>query len=105
MRLNPDARLPPMNFPALCRGADLARELSTTIEDLLARKAVTRELGRGPMPQMIRDAILVEFAAAEETFARGEARGAGDEQRLVEFFRTCIARYSQWPEAERDKKA
>lgn len=94
MRLHPDARLPPMNFPELCRGADLAPQLGTTIEDLLARKAVTRELGRGPMPQMIRDAILLEFAAAEDTFARGQARAAENEQHLDDFFRMCIMRYS-----------
>lgn len=94
MRLHPQARLPPMNFPELCRGAGLAPELGTAIEDMLARKAVTRELGRGPMPQMIRDAILVEFAAADIAFARGEPRPAEDEHRLDEFFRTCITRYA-----------
>lgn len=94
MRLNPQARLPPMNFPELCRGAGLALELRTTIEDLLARKAVTRELGRGPMPQIIREAILLEFSAAEAAFGRGGARDAEDEQRLDAFFRSCVTRYS-----------
>lgn len=94
MRLNPDARLPPMNFPGLCQGADLPGELQGVIDDMLARKAVTRELGRGPMPQMIRDAILLEFATADEVFARGTPHLADDTQRIDDFFRTCVARYA-----------
>lgn len=97
MRLHPDVRLPPMNFPELCRGAELAADLSSTIDELLARKAVTRELGRGPMPQMIRDAILVEFEQADEAFGKGAPRPAEDEQRADDFFRACIGRFAPAP--------
>lgn len=94
LRLHPGARLPPMNFPELCRNADLPAGLRATIEDLLARKAVTRELGRGPMPDIIREGIEAEFTAADLDFAHGEPRSECNEQRADDFFRTCIARFA-----------
>lgn len=94
MRLHPETRLPPMNFPELCRGADLPSDLHTVITDLLAKKAITRELGRGPMPHMIRDAILAEFATADAVFAQGNARSPDEAKRSDDFFRDCLARYA-----------
>jgi predicted nucleotidyltransferase len=94
MRLHPEARLPPMHFPTLCAQADLPTELDNCIQDLLARKAVTRELGCGPMPQLIRAAILAEFAQADSAFTHREARDIDDEERADAFFRDWIARYA-----------
>lgn len=94
MRLHPDARLPPMHFPALCAEANLAADLNDCIQDLLARKAVTRELGRGPMPDLIRAAILDEFSQADTAFTLREARESDDEERADAFFRDWIARYA-----------
>lgn len=94
MRLHPDARLPPMHFPTLCAQADLAHDLDACIQDLLARKAVTRELGRGPMPDMIRNAILSEFEAADAAFAQRSARDSEDEERADAFFREWVTRYA-----------
>lgn len=94
MRLHPEARLPPMHFPALCAEANLAPDLNACIQDLLARKAVTRELGRGPMPDLIHAAILSEFAEADTAFAQREARDSCDEERADAFFRDWIAHYA-----------
>ncbi len=92
MRLHPDARLPPMHFPTLCAQSALAPDLNACIQDLLARKAVTRELGRGPMPEMIRHAILSEFEAADVAFTQRSERGPEDEERADAFFRDWVAR-------------
>ena len=89
---NPQARLPPMNFQDLCAGSELAPDLTHCIEDLLARKAVTRELGRGPAPAIIRETICGEFDRAETAFADQPLRPAEDFERADAFFRRWIAR-------------
>ncbi len=57
VRLNPD-EFPPMNFHKLMEGCDLAPDLRTQIDDILARKAKTKELGYSdPWPDI--DAFCV----------------------------------------------
>jgi predicted nucleotidyltransferase len=97
MRLHPVARLPPMHFPTLCAEAALAQDLDACIQDMLARKAVTRELGRGPMPALIQSAILAEFDEADAAFAQREARDQQDEEHADAFFRDWVARYAAIP--------
>lgn len=97
MRLHPDARLPPMHFPTLCAEADLAPDLHACIHDLLARKAVTRELGRGPMPEMIRKAIVSEFEAADMAFTQRNERGPEVHERTDAFFRDWVKIYASAP--------
>lgn len=95
LRLNESARLAPMNFQELCRGADLPPDLSRLIADLLARKAVTRELGRGPLPAAIREAIYRELETAETTFSERAPRDESDAERADAFFRHWIAGAAQ----------
>lgn len=57
--------LPPMDLHALIAVADLPASLQATIERLVARKAITRELGRELAP-----AELLRFADAEFARAR-----------------------------------
>jgi predicted nucleotidyltransferase len=94
MRAHPEARLPPMHFPTLCAQAALQPDLNACIEDLLARKAVTRELGRGPMPDLIRNAILAEFAEADTAFALTDRHQSEDQERADTFFRDWVRRYA-----------
>ena len=65
LRLHPDAPLAPMHFPTLCDGVGLPANLSTEIAELLERKVVTRELGHGSVPPLIRDVIDQELALGE----------------------------------------
>lgn len=95
LRLHDSARIAPMQFQELCRGADLEPGLTSLIEDLLARKAVTRELGRGPVPAAIRDVIYTELETAERTFADRNARTVEDAERADAFFRRWVERASQ----------
>lgn len=94
MQRNPQTRLPPMNFPALCAGADLPPDLNDLIQDLLERKAHTRELGRGAMPDLIRTAILSEFDAAEKAFSVDCDETADASEAVDAFFRSCITRFA-----------
>jgi len=66
LRLHPGEAVAPMHFPTLAAGSELPADIAALIDDLLARKAVTRELGTGPLPTAIGDLIDAEFARARE---------------------------------------
>ena len=66
LRLHPGAVIAPMHFPTLAAECDLSAELAAIIDDLLKRKAVTRELGVGSLPAPIGDIIDAEFSLARE---------------------------------------
>ena len=72
LRLHPGEAVAPMHFPTLLAGSDLPAEVVAIIDDLLARKAVTRELGSGPLPAPIGALIDAEFALARDLWL-GEA--------------------------------
>jgi uncharacterized protein len=65
LRLHPGAAVAPMHFPTLIAECDLPADVRAIVDEMLARKAETRELGRGPLPLPIRDLIDCEFATAE----------------------------------------
>ena len=91
MRVNGMVRLPPMHFPALMAECDAPSEVAAMVADLLAKKAETRELGTGLLPDAIRDFIDGEFAAARETLGDVPVR-ASDEARLEvgDFYRQWV---------------
>jgi uncharacterized protein len=72
LRLHPGEPVAPMHFPTLIATSNLPADVVTIVDDLLARKAVTSELGSGPLPTAIGHLIDDEFAIARE-FWRDEA--------------------------------
>jgi predicted nucleotidyltransferase len=66
MRLHPGEAVAPMHFPTLVAQSDLPADVVAIVDDLLARKARTRELGSGPLPPAIAALIDREFAEARE---------------------------------------
>jgi uncharacterized protein len=64
LRLNPTAKYAPMNFQQLCAGADLNPDLTAVIDELLAQKSQTREMGTGVLPTPINDIITSELDRA-----------------------------------------
>jgi uncharacterized protein len=70
LRLHRGEAVPPMHFPTLVAASDLPGEVVAIIDDLLASKAMTRELGSGPLPEPIGALIDAEFALAREHWAR-----------------------------------
>jgi predicted nucleotidyltransferase len=65
LRLHPGIAVAPMHFPTLIAECDLPAKVRAIVDELLARKAETRELGRGPLPAPVRELIDGEFALAE----------------------------------------
>jgi predicted nucleotidyltransferase len=70
LRLHPGEPVVPMHFPTLVAASDLPTEVTTIVDDLLARKAATRELGSGLLPAPIRTLIDAEFAIARMQWPR-----------------------------------
>jgi uncharacterized protein len=74
LRLHPGAAVAPMHFPTLAAQSDLPSELETVIDDLLRRKALTHELGAGPMPHVVGAIIDSEFSLAHTLWFDGTIR-------------------------------
>ena len=92
MRLNGDMPLPPMHFPTLLAECAPPKDLSAIVAELLAKKAVTKELGVGPVPEPVRAFIDGEFAIAGEVFENVSSRIAPAAKADVEaFFREWVA--------------
>jgi uncharacterized protein len=70
LRLHPGAAVAPMHFPTLVAESALPADVVAIVEDLLARKAVTRELGTGALPAPVGALIDAEFATAHELWPR-----------------------------------
>jgi uncharacterized protein len=86
LRQRPHARIAPMSFVQLSAEADLPASLTALINDLLALKSQTREMGSGPLPQPLADLIDAEFVMMAQDIAaqpaaadaRAEALAAAD---------------------------
>jgi predicted nucleotidyltransferase len=91
LRLHPGQAVAPMHFPTLVAGAELPSEVAAIVDDLLARKAVTRELGTGPLPVPVGALIDAEF---EQARAHSENQARHPEPESVtaadEFFRRWL---------------
>ncbi|MDX2306899.1 MAG: nucleotidyltransferase domain-containing protein [Hyphomicrobium sp.] len=91
---HPDRAIAPMNFHELRAGLDLDPALSALIDELLARKAETREMGSGPLPNPVRDAIFAAFDAAEREFSPGKPVSAGVMAEADAFFRRWVGEFA-----------
>lgn len=74
LRLHPGEAVAPMHFPTLVAASDLPADVIAIIGELLARKAVTRELGKGAIPEPIGALIDAEFAIARSHWLREPLR-------------------------------
>jgi len=74
LRLHPGKAVAPMHFPTLVGESDLPANVVAIVDDLLARKAMTRELGAEPLPSEIGALIDAEFAIAGEIWPREPGR-------------------------------
>jgi predicted nucleotidyltransferase len=93
LRLHRDSAVAPMHFPTLVRESDLGAEIVAIVEELIARKAVTRELGRGPLPPPIGALIDAEFAIAADVWHAERAHPSdADRQAADALFRRWVLR-------------
>jgi predicted nucleotidyltransferase len=94
LRLHPGEAVAPMHFPTLLDGCDAPSDIRTLTNDLIARKAVTRELGVGELPPEVAAFIDCEFEAAKTAFdpaPRPPSESARME--IQQFFRETLSRY------------
>ncbi|MEJ1229409.1 MAG: nucleotidyltransferase domain-containing protein [Galbitalea sp.] len=94
MRVNPTSVLPPMNLGQLLEESDPDPELVSATTELLARKAVTRELGRGTVPPAIARFVTEEFALATEEYEHADPCASDESRELAsDYFRSAVAKY------------
>jgi predicted nucleotidyltransferase len=92
LRLHPGQAVAPMHFPTLVHESDLPSNVVTIIDDLLASKAQTRELGRGPLPAEVGALIDAEFVRARDVWPdRVEPPAAVDKQAADALLRRWIS--------------
>lgn len=72
LRMRPTEAVAPMHFPTLMEECDPPSELKSEIVELMARKAITHELGSAPLP-----AAVANFIDSEFELARGLFEGVG----------------------------
>jgi uncharacterized protein len=65
LRVNPQSVVPPMTLPQLVVEADVTDETARLITELIAVKAVTREMGSAPPPPELERFVDDELARAE----------------------------------------
>jgi predicted nucleotidyltransferase len=92
LRLHAGEAVAPMHFPTLVAETGLPAEVVAIVDDLLVRKAVTRELGRGPLPPQIGELIDAEFARAHELWQDDDAVGDADRAAVDAFFQRWVMR-------------
>ncbi|MDQ0511221.1 nucleotidyltransferase domain-containing protein [Ancylobacter amanitiformis] len=92
LRLHPGEAVAPMHFPSLMRASDLSADVTAVLDELMARKAQTRELGEGPMPAPILRLIEQELASGEATMREAPATPLEGRAEAETFFRAWVAR-------------
>ena len=87
---------PPMHFPTLMDECDPPAGLRAVVDDLLAKKAVTHELGVGPIPAEVLAFIDSQFAAAEASDAVRKATVSEEGRAEAEaFFKSATQQFGK----------
>jgi predicted nucleotidyltransferase len=90
---HPGEAIAPMHFPTLMEECDPPAELLREVEDLMARKALTRELGAAPLSPVVSAFIDREFARGRDVWEAGRARASEEEKvQAAEFYREVVER-------------
>ena len=93
LRLFPTGSLPPMNLAELMAGTDLTGDVVAALDALVARKAKTREMGKGPVPPPLRGLIERELADPTVPDRASAEVSASDRQLAAEMFRATARRF------------
>lgn len=88
---HPDAAVPPMDLPTLLAEASVPAAVRRAATDLIAAKAVTRELGTGEPPAVLRTFVADQLDAAERFEGMSAQRDPAVVRSLADaFFRAQI---------------
>jgi uncharacterized protein len=95
LRRNSSNPLPPMNLAALLDECDPPRDVVSETEELVALKAITREVGRGVFPPALSRFVTEEFELAYGAYEHADLRIDKRKAELVdEYFRSAVASLS-----------
>jgi predicted nucleotidyltransferase len=104
LRLHPNEAVAPMHFPTLLNECDPSTEIGELIATLVAKKAITRELGKGPLPGPIGEFIDREFEIARAGL-QAEKRPIDQIKAQAEaFFRNTVLRFDRHPKTDSNAK-
>lgn len=105
LRLHPGESVAPMHFPTLMQECDPPEQVRLITADLIARKAVTRELGDAVIPPPIASFIDEEFAVARAILPQRSAPVTDEAKRAAEvLFRTWVKRLGSTPRGRAAKR-
>ncbi len=102
LRARPGEAVAPMHFPTLLAQCDAPRAVLELTAELIARKAQTRELGTGPLPETVAAFIDAEFAAARDAFGDQPSRTTAAARALGQEFFLNVLRRREGVRADRD---
>lgn len=96
LRAHPDAAVAPMHFPTLMEGCGAPEDVLQVVEEMMAAKAITKELGATMLPDAVGRFIDEEYAAASLLF-EGRAEGPPPEalDAAEHLFRSLVRRYDR----------
>ncbi|MBI1251239.1 MAG: nucleotidyltransferase domain-containing protein [Alphaproteobacteria bacterium] len=99
LRLHPEAAIAPMHFPTLMAECDPPSDVAELVSDLVARKAITRELGSQAVPAPIAAFIDQEFALARAEYeTQGPIVSDAAKHEAEMFLRQATLKYhGAWP--------
>lgn len=91
--MRPDQAIAPMHLPTLMEECDPPAALKKEVDDLMARKALTRELGEAPLSPAVAAFIDSEFGRARGLWETGRAKPSDEEKaQAEEFYRDVVER-------------
>lgn len=86
LREHPGAAVAPMHVPTLLAECELAPGLRSAVDELIALKSRTREMGSGAAPAVIADFVEAEFARAGATSPKSSSEPPRHARRLATAF-------------------
>ncbi|WP_307868287.1 nucleotidyltransferase domain-containing protein [Cellulosimicrobium cellulans] len=98
LRVHPDAAVPPMDLATLLAEGAAPGDVVRAASELVALKAVSREMGAGAVPGSLVRFVDDELARAAEAVERGASR-ARARTRAAEAFRSMVVRHGPEPSA------
>ncbi|GAA4145667.1 nucleotidyltransferase domain-containing protein [Leifsonia shinshuensis] len=90
LRVHPDRAVAPMDLPTLLAESEPEADVAVAAAELIAVKAVTRELGGGEPPAVLRRFVQDELAAAAERGAAGRSDLAAAAAEADAYFRALV---------------
>lgn len=91
--MRPGEAIAPMHFPTLMDECDPPADLKQEVDQLMERKALTRELGKAPLSPAVAAFIDREFERGRELWEAGRARASEDDKtEAAKFYRHVVER-------------